>query len=111
MCLPSGKRLIGPRMRTVARAVNGPTPGCGELSVEIVDAHRQPPQQLEIVISTAGGVTGEGEPCEGGAPTLRPELRAECQAIVQRNGLKAILDHCSHPHQADPVGNEGAELT
>jgi hypothetical protein len=106
-----GRQQADARVREEQGGTRIGTGGGGDLSVEMVDPHRQPPQQLEIVIATAGGVTGKGERFEGGAPMLRPKLRGECQAMVQSNGLKAILHHGSHPDEADPVGNEGAEVT
>jgi hypothetical protein len=85
--------------------------GGSDLSIEIVDPRGQPHEQIEVVVAAAPGVTGKDEASEGDASPLGPELRAERQAMAERDGLKAILDHRSHPDQADAVGDERTEIT
>ena len=42
--------------------------------------------------------------------SLGPQGRAESEALIEGDGLQAILDHRAHPDQADTVRDERAQI-
>src|SRR5262249_27751447 len=80
----------------------------GDVLVELVDASGEPAEQLEIVVATAGRVSGKHEGVELGQPGPTPQLRAKSQANVQGHGLQLLLDHGTRPGHAGTAGLESA---
>ena len=109
----------------MVRAVRAPDAGMGQqqagagmgvgrvedTGIEAVDMRLEPGQELEAILAALGGVTRQIEGGQLGAPPLTPELGAQREAAVERDGLQAIFHHGADAHEADTVGHEGTEVT
>ncbi len=67
-------------------------------------------EQLEALIAALGGVRGEREGVQLGQAGLAKELGAAGQAVIQGNGVQAILDHGADADEAHTVREQSAQI-
>jgi len=84
---------------------------CRDLVVELINASRQPAEELEAVRSAACGVRGKVEGLELGEPVLGPQLGLERQPVTEGDRLEPILDHGTHANEPNAVRDERAAIT
>jgi hypothetical protein len=91
----------------------GPGIGGGrrrDLRVELVDTGREPGEQLKTLAAPLGRVRRQGERLQLGKAPLGPQRRAEGDAVVEGDGVQAILDHRAHADEPDAMGDERAQV-
>jgi hypothetical protein len=78
--------------------------------VELPDLRVEPDEQLEAVIATLRGVRGERESLQLRQTGPAEQLGATGEAVVESDGVQAILDHGADADEAHPVGEERAQI-
>jgi hypothetical protein len=85
--------------------------GSGNLEIESVDAVREPVEQLETVVTAATGVGRQHEGAELSETAPGPQGGPERQALIEGDGVQAILDHGADLDKAEAVFDEHAQVT